>query len=201
MSCTFFHFKFVAQCYLGSWLTSDARCEKEIRRRTNLAKSSFNSMRNIFIDRMLSIHLKTRLLKCIVWSVLMFECETRTLAANIRKNIEAAEMLFYLRILRIPWTALQTNEAVLQKMGQERKLLCCIKQRQLKFLVHVIRNGELENLVLRSRISVKGARGAQRFTFTNNFNHLYQNPGQLWDATQNRTNWKNILVHRGLEQP
>ena len=50
--------------YLRSQLTSDARCGKEIRRHINLAKSRFNSMKNIFRDRKLLLHLKTRLLKC-----------------------------------------------------------------------------------------------------------------------------------------
>ena len=57
--------------YLGSWITTDGRCGKEIRRRINLSKRSFNSMKNIFRDRQLSIQLKTRLLKCFVWPVLM----------------------------------------------------------------------------------------------------------------------------------
>ena len=157
-------------------------------------------MKNIFRDRKLSIHLKTRLLRCFVWSVLMYGCETWTLTAKIRKNIEAAEMWFYRRILCIPWTALQTNETALQEIGQERKLLCCIEQRQLKFFGLAIRKGELEDLTLSGRIPGKRARGAQRFTFFNNFKHLYQNSVQLWDVAQNRTNWKSIIVHRGLAQ-
>ena len=101
-------------------------------------------MKNIFRDRQLSIQLKTRLLKCFVWPVLMYGCETWTITSRTRKNLEAAEMWFYRRILRIPWTAHQANVSVLQRMGQERRLLCCIEQRQLKFLGHVIRKGELE---------------------------------------------------------
>ena len=73
------------------------------------------------------------------------------------------------QILCVPWTALQTNETVLQKMGQERKLLCCIEHRQLKFLGHVIRKGELENFAPSSRIPEKRAMSAQRFTFINKF--------------------------------
>ena len=45
-------------------------------------------------------------------------------------------------------------------MGQERNLLCCIKQRQLKFLGHVIRKGELEDLALSGRIPRKRARAS-----------------------------------------
>ena len=130
----------------------------------------------------------------------IYWCKTWTLTEKPRKNAEAEEMWFYRRILRIPCTALQTNQAVLQKIGQERKLLCCVEQRQLKFLGHAIRKGEHEDLALNDRICGKSARITQRFTFINNFKHLYQNPGQLCDAARNRTNCKSMIMHPGLEQ-
>ena len=58
--------------YLGSMLTSDGRCEKEIRRRIGMAKTSFNQMSPVLKDRKLSIPLKVRLLKCFIWSVLLY---------------------------------------------------------------------------------------------------------------------------------
>ena len=131
----------------------------------------------------------------------MYGCEIWTITSKTRKNLEAAEMWFYRRILRIPWTAHQTNVSVLQRMGQERKLICCIEQRQLKFLGHAIRKGELEDLALSSRIPGKRASGVQRFTFIHNFEGLWKNPGNLWETARNRTQWKNIIVHRGLDQP
>jgi len=75
-------------------------------------------------------------------------------------------------------------------MGQERKLLCCIEQRQLNFSGHVIRKGELEDLALSGRIPGKRARGAQRFTFINNVKRLYKNPGKLWETARNKTQWE-----------
>jgi len=64
-------------------------------------------------------------------------------------------------------------------MGQERKLLSCIEQRQLKFLGHVTLKGELEDLALSGRITGKRARSAQRFTFINSFKGLCKNLGKL----------------------
>ena len=58
--------------YLGSMLTSDGRCEKEIRRRIGMAKTSFNQMSPVLKDRKLSIPLKVRLLKCFIWLVLLY---------------------------------------------------------------------------------------------------------------------------------
>jgi len=126
----------------------------------------------------------------------MYGYETWTVTTKTRKNLEAAEMWSYRRIIRIPWTAHQTNVSVLQRMRQERKLLCCIEQRQLKFLGHVIRKGEFADLALSGRIPGKRARGAQRFTFIHNFKGLCKNPGKLWETARNRTQWKNISTSR-----
>ena len=72
--------------YLGSMLTSDGRCEKEIRRRIGMAKTSFNQMSPVLKDRKLSIPLKVRLLKCFVWSVLLYGCESWTLSAALTRR-------------------------------------------------------------------------------------------------------------------
>jgi len=106
-----------------------------------------------------------------------------------QENLEAAEMWFYSRILRIPWTAHQANVSVLQRMGQERKPLCCTEQRQLRFLDQVIPKGELEDLALSGRIPGKRARGAQRFTFIHNFKSLCKNPGNY--------GWLVVIEHNG----
>ena len=66
--------------YLGSMLTSYGRCDKEIRRRIGMAKTSFNQMSPVLKDRKLSILLKVRLLKCFIWSVLLYGCESWTLS-------------------------------------------------------------------------------------------------------------------------
>ena len=187
--------------YIGSWITSHARCEKEIKRRITLAKASFNNMKNIFRDHKLTISLKTRLSKCFVWSVLLYGCETWTLTTKTKQRIEAIEMWFYRRILHIPWTAHQTNEKVLQKMNQKRNLLRCIEKRQLELVGQVIRKEKIENLVLSGRLSGKRARGSQRYPFTKNFNIIFKHRTELWETVRNRTLWQSIVVHRGLKQP
>ena len=135
------------------------RCEKEIRRRIGMAKTSFNQMSPVLKDRKLSIPLKVRLLKCFVWSVLLYGCESWTLSAALTRNIEATEMWFYRRMLRVSYTAHETNISVLQRMGQERQLLRTIKERQTRFTGHIIRKGELEDLILAGKVQGKKARG------------------------------------------
>ena len=170
-------------------LTSDGRCEKEIRRRIGMAKTSFNQMSPVLKDRKLSIPLKVRLLKCFMWSVLLYGCEPWTLSAALTRNIEATEMWFYRRMLRVSYTAHETNISVLQRMGQERQLLRTIKERQTRFTGHIIRKGELEDLILAGKVQGKKARGGQRLLFLNQVmeNTGLTSPRTIWDAARNRT--------------
>ena len=62
--------------YLGSLLTSDARSDKEIRRRIGIAKSTFTSMNIILTARNINIAVRLRVLKCYIWSTLLYGCET-----------------------------------------------------------------------------------------------------------------------------
>ena len=190
--------------YLGSMLTSDGRCEKEIRRRIGMAKTSFNQMSAIFKDRKLSIKLKVRLLKCYIWSVLLYGCEAWTLSSATTNNLEAAEMWFYRRMLRISYTAHETNISVLKRVGQKRQLLHTIQERQIKFTGHIIRKGELEDLCLAGKIPGKKARGGQRLLFLKQIkdNANLSNPRAIWDAARNRElQFDKFVCRRGLNQP
>ena len=170
--------------YLGSLVTSDGRSRDEIRRRITIAKSSFGTMRSVLTDRKLSLPIKTRLLKCYVWSTLLYGCESWTITAETRRNIEAAEMWFFRRMLRISYMERITNEEVLNRVHQKRQLYRTILDRQAKFLGHSIRKGKLENLVLQGRIQGRRARGRQRRTLMNNFPKLPA--GRIWTLARER---------------
>ena len=88
-----------------------------------------------------------------------------------------------------PYTAHGTNISVLQRMGQERQLLRTIKERQTSFTGHIIRKGELEDLILAGKVQGKKARGGQRLLFLNQVmeNTGLTSPRTIWDAARNRT--------------
>ena len=63
-----------------------------------------------------------RVLKTYVWSILLYGCETWTITAETKKNLEVAEMWFYGRMVRISWKGKRTNESILEETNQERSL-------------------------------------------------------------------------------
>lgn len=83
--------------YLGSIITSDGNCRKEIKRRIGVAKDSFQKMRAIVCDRNMKMSLKVRS------TTLPYGCETWTLKKQMTDHLEATEMWFLRRMLRISY--------------------------------------------------------------------------------------------------
>ena len=92
-------------------------------------------------------------------------CETWSISAAMQKRLEATEMWFLRRMLKIPWTERISNERVLTIANVKRKLLQTIKKRKMSFLGHVMRRKRIENLLLTGKVEGKKARGRQRMTY------------------------------------
>ena len=141
--------------YLGSLVTSDYRCDKEIRRRVVLPKKAFTEKKTILADKKLSIKLRLRLLKCYVWSTLLYGCESWTISSSCKKKLDALEMWCYRKMMRVSWVKKISHERLLNMVSRERRLLVAIRRRQLKFVGHVVRKGGWEKLVLEWKINGK----------------------------------------------
>ena len=80
----------------------------------------------------------------------------------MRKRLEAAEIWFYWRMLRILWTAGKTNQEMLQRAGVGRELMTVIMKRHVGFLGHLLRGNGLEKDCLLGMVEGRRARGRQR---------------------------------------
>ena len=134
----------VSLIYQGTVITHDGKCDKEIKRRIALAKTTFSNLSKVFKNKRLSLHIKRRLLKCYVRPVLLYGSECWTITDAMKKKLEAAEMWFYRKILRIPYTAHVKNEVVLERMSENRELISIIRSQQMKFFGHIMRNKEIK---------------------------------------------------------
>ena len=128
-------------------------------------KDAFQKLSLILKNRNISMTTKFRVLKTYVWSTLTYGCECWTITSDIEKKIEAAEMWFIRRMLRISWAEKKTNVNVLREGNVQRSLLKTIRKRQMEFLGHVCRRRGLEFLSLTGKVEGKRDRGKQRITF------------------------------------
>ncbi|GFO14810.1 gonadotropin-releasing hormone receptor [Plakobranchus ocellatus] len=148
--------------YLGTIISNDGKTNREISARTAQAKINFQKMKTILTNKHISIETRKRALQCYIEPVLMYGCEAWTISKQIQNRLEAIEIWFLRRMLRIPWTAKKTNERVLNEANKRRSLVRTIKKRQATFLGHVMRRGKLEHLVTTGKFERKRSRGRQR---------------------------------------
>ena len=184
--------------YLGVMVMKDGKCETEVLKRIGMAKTSFNNMRKILTNMNIAMRLRMRLVKCFVWSILMYGCEAWTLDKRMKRRIEAMEMWILRRMMRIPWTARVTNERVMEMAGVGRELMGAVRSRQLKFLGHLLRHDCLEKDVFLGKIEGSRARGRPRIKFATSL--MEDIPGELTVAglvrlAQDRNRWRFMVAH------
>jgi hypothetical protein len=77
--------------YLGSILTNDGRCTCEIKCRIAMAKAAFNKKRTLSTSTM-DLELRKKLVKCYIWSIVLYDAQTWTLRAVDQKHMQSFEM-------------------------------------------------------------------------------------------------------------
>jgi hypothetical protein len=186
--------------YLGQRFTNDARCDAEIARRIEIARSAFRKMNSILTTRRNSIETRKRLLKCYVWSTLLYGAETWTISQKMNKRLEAFEMWSYRRMLRISWTKKVSNKEVLQLIHAKRSLIRLIRTKKLKYFGHMIRQDKIQRALLEGKINAKRGRGRPRVNWTTNIKDW---SGKSYAAAvrtaQQRDDWRTIASNPRME--
>ena len=187
--------------YLGALITEDARSDQEVKRRIAIAKSAFNSIRNLVCNRSLSFCTRLRMVKCYVYSTFCYSAETWTMNKTARNKINAFEMWTIRRMQKISYTDYKSNKAVLEGVGLTPSLLREIAKRKLKFFGHTIRHQGLLSNVICGKIPGRRSRGRQRLTWINNIKDWtgLKSIGSLVNTSRDRTRWRSITVNPRLE--
>jgi len=94
--------------YLGPNVNCSVDYCSEITLRIEKSLASFMRIKKLLCSRDLSMDLRTRMLKCYVFAVLLYGVEAWTLNVYCERKLEAFEMWTYRRMLRIPWNILQS---------------------------------------------------------------------------------------------
>jgi len=156
--------------YLGTLINENLDTEIEIKSRIEQARQSFMKWKNLLCHRSLNINTRIRTLKCYIWSILLYGVETWTIKQTTVKKLEAVEMWFYRRMLKISWTKKISNLQVLQTINKERELLTTIMNRKSRYLGHIMRNDkyQLLQLILEGKIAGKRRPGRRTTSWLKN---------------------------------
>ena len=100
-------------------------------------------------------------------------------------------------MLKIPWTAKKTNEEVLAMAKAEREIISNIKQRQMRFLGHILRRDGLEKLVVEGKLDGRKSRGRPRRSYIQNLMNCTtcESKGGFIQSAQHRNQWRNMVAN------
>ena len=99
---------------LGSKITADGDCSHEIKRRLVLGSKVMTNLDSIFKSKDITLLTKVRLVKAMVFPVVMYGCESWTVKEAEHQRIDAFELWCWRGLLRVPWTAWRSNQSVLE---------------------------------------------------------------------------------------
>ena len=187
--------------YLGSLIDESGKCNADIKSRIAMGKAQFGQLRRILTCLNLNKGLRMRILKTYIWPVILYGCESWTMNKEIRKILEAAEMWFVRRMMRVPWVARRTNEEVLRMAGVDRELLSTVYSRQLGFLGHILRGDGLERDCLLGMIDGTRARGRQRTKFLDGIKSVVgcRKVQDVVRMEENRGEWRSIVANVNID--
>ena len=107
--------------FLGSKIDADGDCSHEIKSRLLLGRKVMTNLDSILKSRDLTLPTKVRLVKAMVFPVVMYGCESWTVKKAERRRIDAFELWCWRRLLRVPWTARRSNQSILKEISPDAK--------------------------------------------------------------------------------
>ena len=123
----------------GSKITSDGDCSHDIKRCLLLGRNVMTNLDSIFKSRDITLPTKVHLVKAMVFSVVMYGCESWTVKKAKHRRIDAFELWCWRRLLRVPWTARRSNQFILKEINPGISLEGMMLKLKLKYFGHLMR--------------------------------------------------------------
>ena len=124
--------------FLGSKITSDGNCSHEIKRRLLLGRKVMSNLNSIFKSRDVTLPTKVRLVKAMVFPVVMYGCESWTVKKAEHQRIDAFALWCWRRLLRVPWTARRSNQFILKEISPGCSLEGLMLKLKLQYFGHLM---------------------------------------------------------------
>ena len=124
--------------FWGAPKSLDGDCSHEIKRRLLLGRKVMINLDSIFKSRDITLPAKVRLVKAVVFSVVMYGCESRTVKKVEHRRIDAFELWYWRRLLRVPWTARRSNQSILKEISPGISLEGMMLKLKLQYFGHLM---------------------------------------------------------------
>ena len=144
----------------GSKITADGDCSHEIKRRLLFGRKVMTNLDSILKSKDVTLPTKVRLVKAMVFPVVMYGWESWTIKKAECQRIDAFELWCWRRLLRVPWTARRSNQSILKEISHGCSLERLMLKPKLQYFGHLMqRTDSLENTLMLGKIEGKRRRG------------------------------------------
>ena len=128
--------------FLGSKITADGDCSHEIKRCLLLGRKVMTNLDSILKSRDITLPTKVRLVKTMIFPVVMYGCESWTIMKAECQRIDAFQLWCWRRLLRVPWTARRSNQSILKEISPGYSLEGLMLKLKLQYFGHLMQTAD-----------------------------------------------------------